>query len=68
MATSSIKDKDYDLISAIYHAAQSDYSCKQYMEDAKKSGDDDAARFFQEVSEHNQQLINKGKALMKKRL
>ncbi len=68
MANPPIKDKDYDLISTIYHAAQSDYSCQQYMEDAQKSGDNDAAQFFQEVREHNQQLVNKGKALMKKRL
>lgn len=68
MSNNALRDKDYDLISTIYHAAQGEDICRQYMEDAKKEGDNDAAQFFQEVQHQNQQLVKKGKDLLKKRL
>lgn len=68
MANQSIKDKEYDLISIIYHAAQGDEICGQYMEDAQNEGDNDAAQFFREAQEQNRQLVQKGKDLLKQRL
>jgi len=34
----------------------------------KKVGDNDAAQFFNEVQEQNQQMVRKGKEMLKKRL
>ncbi len=68
MSNHALRDKDYDLVSTIYHAAQGEDLCRQYMEDAEKQGDKDAAQFFQEVREQNQQLVKKGKELLRNRL
>ena len=68
MSNHALRDKDYDLVSTIYHAAQGEYICRQYMEDAEKQGDNDAAQFFKEVQEQNQQMVRKGKEMLKKRL
>lgn len=68
MANQALKDKDYDLISVVYNAARGAEICRQYMEDAQKEGDNDAAQFFKEVREQNQKLAQKGKDLLKQRL
>lgn len=68
MANPNLKDKDYDLISVIYHAAQGAEICGQYASDAEKEGDQDAAQFFNQVREQNQRLIQQGKDLLKGRL
>lgn len=65
---SPMKDKNYDLISVVYHAAQGSELCRQYIEDAKNEGADDLAQFFKEVQEQNQQLVEKGKELLKNKL
>jgi dienelactone hydrolase len=63
-----LEDKDYDLISVVYHASQRSDTCRQYASDAKKAGDQDAADFFDEVRGQYAQLSEKGKALLKHRL
>lgn len=68
MQKDPLQNKDYDLISVIYHASQGYDTCVKYAEDAKKGGDQDAAQYFQEVREQNQKLVEKGKQLLKKRL
>lgn len=65
---SPMKDKNYDLISVVYHAAQGSELCRQYIEDAQNEGADDLAEFFKEVQEQNQQLVEKGKELLKNKL
>ena len=68
MAMQPLQDKDYDLISVIYHASQGYETCRTYSEDAKNAGDNDAARFFEEVMNQNEQLVQKGKQILKDRL
>ena len=68
MANEAIKDKDYDLVSVIYNAARGAEICRQYMEDAQKDGDNDAAQYFKDVREQNQGIVQKGKQLLKSRL
>lgn len=36
MSSHALRDKDYDLVSTIYHAAYGEDLCRQYMEDAEK--------------------------------
>jgi hypothetical protein len=68
MTDAPLKDKDYDLISVVYHASQGVETCRQYALDAKSEGDQDAATFFEEVREQYANMARKGKDLLKPRL
>ena len=68
MQKEPLQNKDYDLISVIYHASQGYETCNQYCQDAEREGDSDAATFFNEVREQNQKMVEKGKQLLKNRL
>ncbi len=68
MRKEPLQNKDYDLISVIYHASQGYETCEHYAEDAEKEGDRDVAQFFREVCEQNEKLVVKGKDLLKKRI
>ena len=68
MESALLKDKDYDLISVIYHASQGCETARQYAADAKRENDEDAAAFFNEAVKLNVQLVDKGKNLLKQRL
>jgi hypothetical protein len=63
-----LQNKDYDLISVIYHASQGYETCEKYCQDAESAGDNEAVKFFKEVQDQNQKLVSKGKELLKKRL
>jgi hypothetical protein len=63
-----LKNKDYDLISVIYHASQGSETARQYAADAERENDKEAVSFFNEALELNAQLVQKGKELLKQRL
>jgi hypothetical protein len=68
MASAILKNKDYDLISVIYHASQGSETARQYAADAERENDKEAVAFFNEALELNAQLVQKGKELLKQRL
>ncbi|WP_148862757.1 hypothetical protein [Marinobacter fonticola] len=68
MADYPVKDKNYDLISTLYHAAHGLQNTKHYAKDAESEGDTEAAEFFKEVQQSYQELSDKAKALVKNRL
>jgi hypothetical protein len=68
MVDEPLKDKDYDLISVVYHASQGVDTCRQYFSDAERAADKAAAQFFQEAGKQYAQLAIKGKDLLKQRL
>jgi len=68
MASAILKNKDYDLISVIYHASQGSETARQYAADAERENDKDAVAFFNEALELNAQLVQKRKELLKQRL
>jgi hypothetical protein len=68
MATETLKDKDYNLISVIYHASQACETCGQYASDAERENDKEAAGYLREVREQNAKLVEKGKHLLKTRI
>jgi hypothetical protein len=68
MTDAPLKDKDYDLISVVYHASQGVETCRQYASDANKEGDQDAATFFEEIRDQYAKFVVKGKDLLKHRL
>jgi hypothetical protein len=68
MESGILKDKDYDLISVIYHASQGCETTRQYASDAQRENDKEAAAFFNEALKLNAQLVQKGKELLKQRI
>jgi hypothetical protein len=68
MPSEPLKDKDYDLVSVVYHACQGLETCRQYAADAESEGDTAAVQFFQEARNKYEELASKGKDLLKQRL
>lgn len=68
MPDAPLKDKDYDLISLVYHASQGIETCRRYASDAKQAGDQDAAAFFNDACDQDTKLVTRGKDLLKQRL
>ena len=68
MASAILKNKDYDLISVIYHASQGSETARQYAADAERENDKEAVAFFNEALELKARLVQKGKELLKQRL
>ncbi len=68
MASAILKNKDYDLISVIYHASQGSETARQYAADAERENDKEAVASFNEALGLNAQLVQKGKELLKQRL
>ena len=62
------KDKNYDLVSVLYHALSGADSCRTYLEDAKKAGDVELADFFLGAMEQYEAVAQKAKDLCKPRL
>ena len=57
-------DKDYDLVSVLYHALQAVDTCAQYEHDAKTENSPEVASFMQEVQEANNRIAKKAKQLL----
>jgi hypothetical protein len=68
MVNEILKDKDYDLISVVYHASQGCETARQYAADAQRENDKEAADLFNKALELNAQLVRKGKELLEQRL
>ncbi len=65
---SGTRDTTFDLISALYHAAQGATTSQIYARDAAAASDPDLAAFFQLAQQHNQQLATRAKELLAQRL
>jgi hypothetical protein len=57
-------DKDYDLISVLYHALQAVDTCAKYEQDARSAGSQQVAEFMREVQQQNQRLAHRAKELL----
>lgn len=65
---SPTSDRNYDVISVMYHLLQGSDTLDQYRADAENSNDNELAEFFREVQDTNKQLADKAQNLLKKRL
>ncbi len=63
-----MKDKDYDLVSTLYHALQGVETSSVYLRDAEKAGDEETAKFFRESQSQYKQIGEKAKSLLGARL
>jgi hypothetical protein len=62
------KDKNYDLISTLYHALQGATTTETYLKDAQKASDHELAKFLTETKESYQLTIDRAKELLAERL
>jgi hypothetical protein len=61
-------NKDYDLVSVVYHASHGAETVDKYLKDAQQSGDDDLRQYLEQVRSQYVQLAQQGKQLLKQRL
>ncbi|WP_437757442.1 hypothetical protein [Sorangium sp. So ce1389] len=66
--SSVIADKDYNLVSVLYHALQGAETYARYVQDAQKQGDQELASFFSEVRQEELRLAERAKQLLGQRL
>ncbi len=58
------RDDTYGLISVIYHSLQGAETCGLYVEDARRSGNGELQRFFQECCDENNRRAVRGRRLL----
>lgn len=66
--SSVVADKDYNLVSVLYHALQGAETYARYVQDAQKQGDQELASFFGEVRQEELRLAERAKQLLGQRL
>ncbi|HNR12615.1 MAG TPA: hypothetical protein PKM59_04780 [Thermodesulfobacteriota bacterium] len=69
MATKEVmENKDYDLVSVLYHVLQGAETAQHYQQDAEREGDQEVAQYFQKAHENYQQLADQAKSLLASRI
>ncbi len=59
-------NKDYNLISVLYHSLQAVDTTSKYEQDARTEGSEEVADFMREVQEQNQKIAQRAKELLLK--
>ena len=62
------KDKNYNLISVLYHSSDNVESLRTYVRDAEQEGDQELAEFFGAVLENNLTAAQRAKEMLVARL
>jgi hypothetical protein len=62
------KDKNYNLISQLYHSADVVETLKTYIQDAEEEGDQELVDFFSAALENNLEASQRAKELLAARL
>ena len=62
------KDKNYNLVSILYHALQGAETYNHYIADAEQEGDNELAKFFRDVQEQEKQRAERAKKLLSQRI
>jgi hypothetical protein len=57
-------DKDYNLVSVLYHSLQAAETCTRYCEDARRQGSPEIASFMEQVQQQNAQISQRAKELL----
>jgi rubrerythrin len=63
-----VKDKNYNLISAVYHMLDAATNYETYIQDAQKDGDEELADFFRKLQEQTVKYSQEGEKLLASRL
>ncbi len=62
------KDKNYNLISVLYHSSDNVESLKTYIQDAEQDDDQELVNFFNSILENNLKATQQPKELLVARL
>lgn len=62
------KDKNYNLISALYQASENVETLKSYVQDAQEQGDQELVEFFDGILENNLKASQRAKEMLVPRL
>ena len=57
-------DKDYNLVSVLYHALQGVETAHRYCQDAQREGSPEVAQFLEQVAQQQQQIAQRAKELL----
>lgn len=68
MAESPMKDKNYNLVTSVQNALNTQWQMSQYRRDAEQEGDQELADYFQEVVDGTSRGADRGKQLLAERL
>lgn len=68
MRSNALNDRNYDMISVLYHLLQSADTLDKYCADAENANDSELAAFFRELQENNNQMAKRAQHLLKTRL
>nr|WP_163503589.1 hypothetical protein [Halomonas socia] len=66
--SSPVKDKDFDLVSTLYHALQGAELSQRYRQDAESNGDQACQEFFGKIAGQYEEIAGNAKSLIKERL
>lgn len=66
--TTGAHDATYDIVSVLYHALQGAELYEEYASDAEEAGDQELARFFQDIQQEEKRRADRAKQLLAKRL
>ncbi len=58
------KDKNYNLISVLYHSSDNIEALKTYIQDAQQEGDGELVEFFNGVLENNMKAAQRAKEML----
>ena len=58
------KDKNYNLISVLYHSSDNVESLKTYIQDAETEGDQELVEFFNGILENNLEAAQRAKDML----
>ena len=62
------KDKNYNLITALYQASENVEALKTYVQDAQSEGDQELEEFFNGILENNMKAAQRAKEMLVPRL
>lgn len=63
-----MKDKDYNLVSTLYHALQGAETSAIYLRDAESQGNGEVAKYFRDTQSQYLQMAEQAKELLGKRI
>ncbi len=67
-AGTSVPNEVYDLVSVLYHALEGGTTYQKYIDDAQKANDQDLVRFFQQVSQDDNQRAQTAQRLLARKI
>lgn len=66
--STAVKDKNYDLISALQASLHYAWQVETYAQDAEQQGDNELAEWFRKIQHNNQKAADQGKEMLMRRL